>query len=160
MKLQRYYDLTSRNRAGLIDFRQEMSRLFDQAFPTLSSFAGFQGDRLSVDLYRDDTTYFVRAELPGVPKDDIEVEFADGWLTIGATYRQEKAEETATKEGEAKPDQGQTQRLESTSFSRQVRVPDNVDATRIGAKHEDGVLTLTLPLKEEAKPRSIDIKIN
>lgn len=157
MKLQRYYDLTPNTFDGLGDLRQEMSRLFDHAFPNLSRLAGFQGDSLPVDLYRDDTQYFVRAELPGVTKEDIQVEFADGWLKISATYRQKQS---PAPEGEAKEKEGQAQRLETASWQRQVRVPDNVDATRIEAKHENGVLTLTLPLKEEAKPRSIDIKID
>lgn len=160
MKLQRYYDLTPNTVDGFGDLRQEMTRLFDHAFPNLSRLAGFQGDALPVDLYRDENHYYVRAELPGVSKEDIKVEYADGWLKLSASYRQEATEATPGNEGEALQAEGKPQRLETATFQRQVRVPKNVDAARIDAKYENGVLTLTLPLKEEAKPRAIEINID
>ncbi|MEM1059123.1 MAG: Hsp20/alpha crystallin family protein [Verrucomicrobiota bacterium] len=156
MKLTQYDRWSVDPTDGLSDLRQEMSRLFDYAFPNLSRFTGLQANAMPVDLYRDENNYYVRAELPGVAKEDIKVEFEDGWLKLTGTYRREESAPATdtTKEGEA-----QATRVESANAERQVRVPENVATDRIAAKYENGVLTLTLPLREEAKPRSIDIKI-
>jgi len=156
MKLTNYDRWSLDQVDGLSDLRQEMSRLFDYAFPNLSRFAGMQATGLPVDLYRDEENYYVRAELPGVAKEDIGVEFEDGWLKISGTFRRERPA-TPAKEGEG---ESEAQRVDAASVERQVRVPENVAADRIAAKYENGVLTLTLPLREEAKPRSIDIKID
>jgi HSP20 family protein len=96
-----------------------------------------------VDIYEDKDNTYVRAEIPGVTRDSISVEFADGTLSIQGS-RKEK-----TGEGE-KP----------VSLSRQVSLFDEIDADKVAAAYENGVLTVTLPRKEEAKPKKINVSVN
>lgn len=119
----------------------EIERLFDTA---LSDFVGPGAtDRFPVDLYEDKDNTYVRAELPGVRREDIGVEIVDGYLTITAARK--------TKEGDEE---------QSYSFSRSVSVPESVQSDKVNAAYENGVLTVTLPKKEEAKPRKISVSVN
>jgi HSP20 family protein len=95
--------------------------------------------RFPVDLFEDKDSYSVRAELPGISREAINVEMVDDYLTINATR----------KEGE-----------ESFNFSRSVSIPDLVQADKVAASYENGVLTVTLPKQEQAKPRKIAINVN
>jgi HSP20 family protein len=97
-----------------------------------------------VDLYEDKDNTYVRAELPGVNRDDINVEMVDGYLNISASRKSLAAES----KGE-----------ETFSFSRCVSIPEDVHADKVGAAYENGVLTVTLPKNEEAKPRKITVAV-
>jgi HSP20 family protein len=119
----------------------EIDRLFESAF---NDFAGPSTTRFPVDLYEDNDNTYVRAELPGVNRDDINVEMSDGYLTIAA------ARKTATGENGAG---------ESFSFSRAVSIADEVQADKVAATYENGVLTVTLPKREEAKPKKISVAV-
>jgi HSP20 family protein len=121
----------------------EIDRLFES---TISGFDtnGTSG-RFPVDLYEDKDHTYVRAELPGVSRDDINVEMVDGYLTIAATRKT-----PATGEGEGE---------ESFSFSRSVAINDEVQADKVSAAYENGVLTVTLPKREEAKPKKITVAV-
>jgi HSP20 family protein len=126
--------------AGL---ENEIDRLFGTA---LSDFMTPAFDhRFPVDLYEDKENTYVRAELPGVSRDAINVEMVDGYLTINASRK------TLTTEGNGE---------ESFSFSRSVSIPEDVPADKVSAAYENGVLTVTLPKKEEAKPRKITVAVN
>ena len=109
----------------------------------LSDFAGpaFE-NRFPVDLYEDKDHTYVRAELPGVNRDDINVEMVNGYLTINATRK------TMGADGE-----------ESFALARSVAIPEEVHADKVSAAYENGVLTVTLPKKEEAKPRKISVEV-
>ena len=119
----------------------EIDRLFETA---LTDFGGNHGDRFPVDLYEDSNNTYVRAELPGVSRDDINVEMSDGYLTIT---------------GVRKTGGGENQAEESVSFSRAVSVADEVQADKVSATYENGVLTVTLPKREEAKPKKISVAV-
>lgn len=117
----------------------EIDRLFSSALGDFSS-----DRRVPVDLYEDKDNTYVRAELPGVDREAINVEHADGRLTITASRKATQGEST-----------------ESVSFNRTVSVPDTfVQADRISAAYENGVLTVTLPKREETKPRKVSVKVN
>ncbi len=119
----------------------EINRLFQS---TLSDFvAPSTSDRFPVDLYEDKENTYVRAELPGVERNDINVEVVDDYLTVTAVRK--------VKEGE---------REESFSFSRSIAIPESVQSDKVVARYENGVLTVTLPKKEEAKPRKIAVSVN
>jgi HSP20 family protein len=124
-------------------FETEVDRLFNSAF---ADFAGnpAAARRSKVDLYEDKENTYVRAELPGVNRDDINVEITDGVLTLAATRK------TAGANGEADTTQ---------TFSRSVTVGDDVQTDKIGAAYENGVLTVTLPKREEAKPKKITVAV-
>jgi HSP20 family protein len=118
----------------------EIDRLFESA---LSGFvpATFE-NRFPVDLYEDKDNTYVRADLPGVNREDINVEMINGYLNVNATRK------TKGEEGE-----------ESFALARSVAIPEDVHADKVSAAYENGVLTVTLPKKEEAKPRKITVEV-
>ena len=125
--------------AGL---ESDIDHLFETA---ISSFAAPAFDNhFPVDLYEDKDNTYVRAELPGVNRSDINVEMVNGYLTISATRK--------SLAGEGKGE-------ETFSFSRSVSIPENVQSDKVSATCENGVLTVTLPKQEEAKPKKIAITV-
>jgi len=136
--------------------RDEMDRLFDVAFPALSSlqhdgfFGNWQGE-FPVDLYQDKDAFTVRAELPGFRKEDISVEVADGILTITGHQKSEAKSD--------KKDQQAATALQERSVSRAISLPENLSLDKIQAGYENGVLTVTLPKREEVKPKQIAIEV-
>jgi HSP20 family protein len=121
----------------------EINRLFETA---LGDFSGAQsGSRFPVDLYEDADNTYVRAELPGVTRNEISVEIVDGYLTIAGTRKT--------------PGVGD-QSEQSFSFSRSLALPEEVQADKVAAAFENGVLTVTLPKREETKPKKITVSVN
>jgi HSP20 family protein len=119
-------------------FENEIDRLFQGATGKTEG----TGAYLPVETYEDKDSNFVRAELPGVAREDINVELQDGTLTIKATRRQK----TGGNE-------------ESFSFERSISVPDRVQADKVTAAYENGVLTVALPKPEEVKPQKITVAV-
>jgi HSP20 family protein len=128
-------------RSPWFGLESEIDRLFETA---LTDFGGVATNRFPVDLYEDADNTYVRAELPGVNRDDINVEMTDGYLTIAAVRK------TAGGDG---------QEEESYSFSRAISIADEVQAEKVGAAYENGVLTVTLPKREESKPKKISVAV-
>ena len=108
-----------------------------------------QGFAPAVDIVEDKEEYLLRAELPGVPKENIKVEVKENRLTL-----------SGTKESFRKENQGEYRYLESSygSFSRAFELPRNVQGGDIRAEYVNGVLTLRIPKAKEALSRSIEIK--
>jgi HSP20 family protein len=102
-----------------------------------------------VDVHEDDNALVLRAELPGVQRDDIDIQVDGNVLTL-----------RGERKIEAEQDNRRYHRIERVygTFVRQFQLPTNVDATKIEAKLTDGILTLSLPKKEEQKPRRIEVK--
>ena len=121
----------------------EIDRLFEAALTDLSG--STSSARFPVDLYEDKDHTYVRAELPGVKRDDINVEMVDDYLTIAAVRK------TLAADGKAE---------ESFSFSRSINIVDEIQAGKVTAAYENGVLTVTLPKREEAKPKKITVAVN
>lgn len=117
----------------------EIERLFESALQDIGTPAR---DQFPVDIYEDTENTYVRAELPGVQRDDVGVEMADGYLTLTATR---------------KTGAGDTQ--QTTSFSRSLTVSEQVDGAKVSAAYENGILTVTLPKREEAKPKKITVAV-
>lgn len=129
-------------RSPWMGLESEIDRLFEA---TLSDCVGPTPDqRFPVDLYEDKENTYVRAELPGVNRDDINVEMVEGFLTINANRK------TLAADGKGE---------ESFSFGRSVSIPEEVHADKVSATYENGMLTVTLPKKEEAKPRKITVTV-
>ena len=130
--------------AQVADFDQWLRNPFASfsAFGSLfdPSFSSISPARLATDVYEDVDNYYARFEVPGVKKEDIKVELHDRLVTVSVEKRDKSAE------GE-----------QSFSLSRSVSVPDSVEPDRIGAKLEDGLLTVTLPKQEQRKPRAIQV---
>ncbi len=118
-------------------------------------FSSFYGEGLSrgwvppVDIYETDQHELViKAELPDMKREDIGVTFENNVLTL-------KGE----RKGEQQVARDRFQRLErfQGTFSRSFTLPATVDASRISATYKDGVLTIRLPQREEAKPKQITV---
>jgi HSP20 family protein len=155
MRIIRYHDLPlfspARSFPGL---RDEMDRLFDAAFPALSSLQreGYldAGD-FPVDLYQEKDAFLVRAELPGFRKEDLSVEVNEGLLTItGHRKTETKADDKDAKAGAV---------TEERRVTRTISLPEQIKVDAIGARYENGILTVTLPKREEAKPRQVAIDV-
>ncbi|CAM3072906.1 Hsp20/alpha crystallin family protein [Rariglobus hedericola] len=129
------------NGAASRGLENEVDRLFNTAL------GNFSDRGIPVDLYEDKDNTYVRAELPGVDREAITVEHADGRLSISAS-RQPTAPQAGDKSAEP------------VTFTRNVSVPDQiVQADKISAAYENGVLTVTLPKREETKPRKVSVTV-
>ena len=135
--------------ARLSAFQHEVDRLFDR--PTFSRESGNSGGwSPALDLYQDKDNLLVTVELPGLKKEDITLSLHDGLLTLSGERRQERAHD----------DKGALRNERFFGrFERTVTLPMQVDGTRVNAAYEDGILTVTLPKAEAAKPRQIEIGV-
>lgn len=140
----------------------EMSRLMDRMFENfwpggMMRPMGFGWPELArmdvsvprVDVIDREEDVLVRAELPGVQKKDLNVSVSDGAVTIKAMAEREQKEE----EGEY-----YRRELSRGAFSRTIALPAEVDAAKAKASFKDGILDLTLPKAERAKPRQVTIE--
>jgi HSP20 family protein len=138
--------------------RDEMDRLFDVAFPALSSlqpdggFDAWQGE-IPLDLYQEKDAFTVRAELPGFRKEDLSVEVADGILTVTGHQK------TETPASDKKDKENGAVTTQERRVSRAISLPEHVDLNKIQANYENGVLTVTLPKSEAVKPKQITINV-
>ena len=126
-------------------FTRDFDRIVRRAFGT--GFGPASTTALPMDTVRRDGELVLRFDVPGVDPEKIDVTVDRGVLTVSATR-----EETKT-EGESPVVR---ERLFG-SFTRSVRLSDNLDVDHIEATHHDGVLELRIPVREEAKPRKITI---
>jgi HSP20 family protein len=104
----------------------------------------------AVDIEEKEGKYMLRADLPGVKKEDIHVELENGYLTLRG---ERKAEHEEKKKNWC--------RVERTfgSFSRTFKIPEGVTEKDITAKYHDGVLELSIPTPKAAEPKAIDVKV-
>lgn len=102
----------------------------------------------AVDIHEEKDNYYIKADLPGVDENNIEVFMDNGILTIKG-----KREQETKKEG------SNYTRIERIcgSFHRQFTLPDTADSENIEANYENGVLNLCIPKKEASKPRKISV---
>lgn len=121
-------------------------RLFDEMLGEPARVRGFAP---AVDVTETSEEYVVTAELPGTKPEDVTVELHEGVLTIRGEKRLERDEHTE-----------HARYVERTfgSFVRSFSLPQNADGDKIQATFKDGVLRLSLPKREEAKPRTIAIQ--
>ncbi len=134
-------------------FRNRMTRLFDESFnhflSPVASAEELGGKWVPpVDIRETDDELTLLAEVPGLGKDDVNVTLENNVLTLSGERRFEK---DADKEG--------YHRIERSygNFTRSFTLPANVQTDQVKASFEQGVLSITLPKREEAKPRKIDI---
>ena len=126
--------------------RNELDRLFESSVGDSESLGGWAP---ALDMREDKDNVVVKAELPGMKREEIEVSLHDGCLSISG---ERKAEENS-KEAEVYRSERFVGR-----FQRTVTLPVAVAADKVNAQYKDGVRTITLPKSEEAKPKQITIK--
>ncbi len=140
-----------RGLGGLNDLRDEIDRLFEVP---LSEFARasqmLSGWTVALDVCEDANNIYVKAELPGMKKEDIDLSLHDGCLSISGERKADTSREDA-----------ETYRAERFfgRFQRTVTLPMSVAADKVKAQYKDGILTVTLPKAEEAKPKHIDVNL-
>lgn len=105
----------------------------------------------AVDVHEDENQYTLTADLPGMKKEDISLSVVDNVVTLKGERKQETEK---TEKG--------FHRIERTygTFQRAFQIPRGVDASKVEARYENGVLTVNLPKPEAAKPRNIEVKVN
>lgn len=131
------------------NLRDELDTLIEMPF--WSNFGRqaqlFSGWSPALDLYHNNDNVVAVIELPGMRKEDIEISLHDGTLTVA---------------GERKHASGNGETAERSEryvgkFRRSITLPTRVDASKVQASYRDGILTVTLPKAEEAKPKQIQI---
>ena len=137
--------------ANLADIQEEMNHLFDSSLRRFGR-GDFDGTFVpAIDVTEEKDSFLVKADLPGLSKDDVNVMLQDNSLTI----KGEKKRAAETKEA----NYYRHERVYG-SFSRTIELPSTVDAKKIDAQFKDGVLQVRLPKTEEAKPKQIEIKVS
>jgi len=135
----------------LATLQSEMNRLFDAFFGEGASVNGERSRWLpAMDLVERDNDYVLRVDLPGVKPEDVKVELEDDVLTISGERRAEHEERN---EGAYRLERGYGR------FVRSLTLPEGVDASKIAARLENGVLEVTVPKPEERKPQRIAIDV-
>lgn len=148
--------LVKSNRRSLepMDSLRRLNHVLDEAF-TAWPFQANLGTITSawvpaVDVFEDKESVKIVAELPGVTAENVKLSIESNVLTIRGEKKQE-AEENSER----------VHRYERTfgSFERAFALPNSIDADKIDAKYADGVLTVTIPKAEKARPREIPVKL-
>jgi len=135
----------------LVSLRQAMDRLFEESFVRPSRFISLLGEEAhpAIDMHQTPNEVVVKAALPGVKPEDVDITITGDVLTIKG--------ETKTEE-EMKREDYLCQECRYGAFSRSITLPGAFKTDKAEASFEDGVLTLTIPRAEEAKPKTIKVK--
>jgi HSP20 family protein len=137
---------TNQNRRAM-SMAEAIDRLFDDAF-VMPGDGGMGMITPKVDVVENDDNVVVKAEMPGMKPEEVDVRIEGNLLTLHGEHQEEKEE----KEG-----QYHVRELRQASFHRVIPLPTDVDPDKAKAEFENGVLTLTLPKHENAKPKRINI---
>lgn len=131
-------------------FNQLFNQTFSQAFDSEGQELGSRVWAPAVDIFENDHNLVISAELPGVDPKDVEVRVENNTLHIKGERKFEKS-----------TNEGNYHRVERSygSFSRSFTLPSTVSAENAQAEYKDGILTLKLAKREEAKPKTIKIEV-
>ncbi len=129
--------------------QEEMTRLFDDRLARGSGES--VGWAPNVDIYEDEEGVALRFELAGVDPKDVDIRFENGVLTLRGERKLER---------EDKREAYHRVELSYGTFTRSFSLPATIDAEKIHAESKNGVLTVALPKKPEAKAKSIQVKVN
>ncbi|MGB2691243.1 MAG: Hsp20/alpha crystallin family protein [Thermodesulfobacteriota bacterium] len=134
-------------------FQRNVGRFFNEFELGLEPTEGLDDNTWTpkVDIYETDSSYVLSAELPGLTKEQINIDVNDNTLTINGEKR---FEEKVEKDNYVRVERNYG------SFSRSFSLSDDVNPEGITASYKEGVLELTLLKKEEAKPKEIKVEIN
>ena len=143
---------------NLLNIQRDLSDLFQRAYePGTASAATGGGQRRRttayvppIDVFGREGNLVVRAELPGVKPEDVEVTFHNGVLALRGERRHE-----------SKIDEGAYFRMESAYgvFERQIQLPEGVSGDDISASYSDGILEITIPQRPQVQPKKVQIAV-
>ena len=126
------------------DFDKALDNFFDDV-PFWNS------SKPSVDIREEEGKFILEAELPGFSEKDLDIKVEENLLTLSSKKEESKEEK---KEGYL------LRERKNTSFSRCFHLPKNIDRDKIEARYKNGVLSLDIPKSPEAKPKTINVKVN
>jgi HSP20 family protein len=136
---------------GLSTLQDQFNRLFNESYRNHTEESALTTWAPAVDIYETPNELVVKADLPDVNEKDIDVRVENNLLTIRG---ERKFEKSVSEENFL--------RVERTygAFSRSFSLPNTVNSEAIGAEYKNGVLTVTLPKREESKPRQVKVTVN
>lgn len=136
-----------------VSLREAMDQLFESALVGLGSSAGnrggHQGWYVPVDVTENEDYFVIEASLPGINPDDLNITVQENVLTLAGEMKQQE---------EKKEQRYHLRERRFGSFTRSIMLPTVVKASDVQAEYTDGILRLTLPKAEEARPRRIQVK--
>jgi HSP20 family protein len=132
----------------MMTLREAMDRLFDDAFTRPLSLSAVSA-LPAIDLYQTADEVVLKATLPGLKTEDVQISVTGDVLTLRGEFKQQDAKEEAT---------WHIREQRFGSFERSVLLPTEVQTDKARADFENGILTVTLPKAEAVKPRTISIK--
>ena len=136
--------------SDLVSLRDAMDRLFEESFVRMRGWPSlFGAETLAIDMYETPDSVVIKTAVPGVKPEDIDISITGDVLTIkGET----KVEEKVEKENYI------CQERRYGAFQRSVPLPGSLLTDKAEATFENGILTLTIPKSEEAKPKAIKVR--
>lgn len=132
----------------MMTLREAMDRLFDDAFTRPLSLSAVSA-LPAIDLYQTADEVVLRATLPGLKTEDVQISVTGDVLTLRGEFKQQDVKEEAT---------WHIREQRFGSFERSVMLPTEVQTDKARADFENGILTVILPKAETVKPRTINIK--
>jgi HSP20 family protein len=134
----------------MMTLREAMDRLFDDAFTRpLSIRDGWSMATPAIDMYQTNDDVVVRASLPGLKAEEVQINITGDILTLKSEIQQEE---------EQKDRAWHIREQRFSTFERSIVLPTDVKSDKAEAVFENGILTITLPKADEVKPRTINIK--
>ncbi|HEY3311329.1 MAG TPA: Hsp20/alpha crystallin family protein [Anaerolineales bacterium] len=132
----------------MMTLREAMNQLFDDSFTRPLGLAGGSNEP-AIDLYQDSDNVFVKAVLPGVKPEQVQISVTSDVLSLKGEFTHESEQKEVTYHIREK---------RYGAFERSLRLPAEVQTDKAKAEFENGILTVTLPKAEAVKPKSITIK--
>lgn len=129
----------------------ELERLLDEPLRLLPRSRALEGEEIGAqDVYETEDRVVVQASLPGVMPEDLQVSVSDRILTVRGEM---------TQEDEARPEQLHRQERRDGTFTRSVTLPSDAEFDKAEAAYENGVLTISMPKKEQAQAKPIRVQV-
>ena len=136
----------------MMTLREAMDRLFDDAFTRPFSImreGGSAWSSLPIDMYQTDNDVVVKAALPGIKTDEVQINITGDILTLKGEMKHEE---------ENKDQSWHIREHRWGAFERSIQLPTGVIADKARAEFDNGILTITLPKSEDVKPKTITVK--
>lgn len=133
----------------MLNIRNIVDRMFEDFYGGEQSMARISTVGLALDVAENEDEFTVKASLPGIKADDIDITYTENTLTIKGEIKEDK---------ETEDTHYHMRERRYGSFSRSISMPSKVKTEAIDANFSDGVLTIHMPKAEEVKPKRISIK--
>ncbi|MCD6361095.1 MAG: Hsp20/alpha crystallin family protein [Armatimonadetes bacterium] len=148
--MEKMANITRWEPSGITSLREAMDRLFEDSFVWSSGlFPALRAEAPAVDMYQTDTEVVVKASLPGMKSEDVDITVTGDVITLKGEHREEQ---------EVKEENYFRREMRSGSFTRTLPIPVPVNVDKAEAEFENGVLTVHLPKTEESKAKSVKVK--